>query len=758
MALKKEYRYEISRAGVFLGVLQNIKSEFTYNHLIGSVGTQLIIRVGESADVVTQPVEAFTDESGNPITDELDNPILSDGQPNTIGDSNDENLIRNHNTVKVIEFSTYNPNGVTVFQGYISKWKAMFGGTDDIEITCLSEGQDLQNFLVQSGDTAYITETDNVGVYGRFGRPPSDLQETQIQTFTMAATKTVSAISVQMSCTETGFVGVIVQEQLGASPDLGSDPIVASGTVQTLAVTQETVKIGFNATTELASGNDYYFRLNFSGNDWAYAYGSTSNPYPDGTLWTATNSGTTWNAPTQYAGSDLYFVIWEFGGSVVGDFIAKDPTFMLTSIMDDYETRGGHILIPPSPVVPYLSQLAHGTAVPGAYWSCSFAQVFTPTADQDTNLIQLYLGVSSGSTLVTVEIYEGDPSADGVTVIAGMGVYNNNGLSTLIATATPQTITNTTPQVTNFELSTPVTLQSGHDYFLLMFFDQAQFGNLTMYGAGSGDLPITATGVGQLYSALATFNNSVFLASYSSSNPALYFGLAYLDPIPADVSGGYADTGVTTDYAFKYQTIKQAIEAIAALSPEDWYWQVDPADSTLYFQPVSTTADHVLVRGRHIHELVIEGTKENIANVVYFTGGPTGGVNTFVKYENADSLAENRVGLAQLNDNHVVDDTVALLMAQNFSNAHSGEEYITQVTVFDESYDTTLFRTGQTIGFQGYGNFVDDLVLQIVGKTPYPTKATLALGVLPKRSSAKVEQIKKGLIDEQTIDNPDTPT
>jgi len=758
MSLQKTHRYEISRAGVFLGVLQDVTSDFTYSQPIASIGTQVIISVGQSANVITRSVEAFTDEAGDPITDESDNPIISDGQPNTIGDSNEDNLIRNHNTIKVIEFSSYHPNGVTVFEGYISKWKAVFGGGDDIEITCLSEGQDTQNFLVQTGDSAYITQSDSVGMYNRFGSPPHDFQETVIQTFTMPLTKTVSAITVQMSCVETGYVSVIIQEQIGASPDLGNDPTVASGTVLVTPKAQENVKIGLNASTDLSTGTTYYFRLSFSGNDWAYAYGSSSNPYANGTLWLASFSGTTWGAPTQYSSYDMYFILWEFGGSLVGSYTSEDPTFMLTSIMEDYANRGGHILIPPSPVVPYLSQIAHGSTVPSGYWSCSYAQIFTPTADTLTNLIQLYLGVSSGSCLVGVAIYEGDPSGDGVTVIGGVGNYDNNGSSTLIATATPQTITNTTAQVTTFEIATPVTLQAGHDYFLLLFFNQGGFGTLNMYGAGSSDLPITATGVGQLYIARATFNNSSFSATYSTSNPALYFGLAHLDPVPDSLAAGYADTGVSTDYDFKYQTIKQAIEAIVSLAPEDWYWYVEPADSTLYFQPVSATADHTLVKGRHINLLEIEATKENIANRVYFTGGPTAGVNTFVKYEDAASLAINRVGLKQLTDNHVTDDAVALLIAQNYSAAHSAEEYITPVTILDQTIDTTLFHIGETIGFQGFGNFVDDLILQIVGKTPHKTGVTLSLGVLPKKPSGKVEEIRKGLTDEQTIDNPDTPT
>ena len=63
-----------------------------------------------------------------------------------------------------------------------------------------------------------------------------------------------------------------------------------------------------------------------------------------------------------------------------------------------------------------------------------------------------------------------------------------------------------------------------------------------------------------------------------------------------------------------------------------------------------------------------------------------------------------------------------------------------------------------SVGFNGFGTFVDNLVLQIVRVDYTPESATLTLGILPKRVHQAVEQVVRGVIGLNTVDNPTTPS
>ena len=72
--------------------------------------------------------------------------------------------------------------------------------------------------------------------------------------------------------------------------------------------------------------------------------------------------------------------------------------------------------------------------------------------------------------------------------------------------------------------------------------------------------------------------------------------------------------------------------------------------------------------------------------------------------------------------------------------------------------DLTTLKPGLVIGFNGFGTFVDQLLLQIVRIDYTPEYATLTLGIMPKRMSLTLQQITKGLLAQETIANPTSPS
>lgn len=583
--IQKRYEYKISRNGTFLGLLQDVQSDFSYNQLIGTTFAQLDIVVSASADTASQPVSPILDETGAIITDEVGEAILEERPPDLVGDAADNILIRNDNDVVVYEFSPSYPNGLLVFQGYIAKWKALFGGDDNVMATVISHGQDLAHYLTPGGIADVVDQSqalgnafDNIvdpglgsGSYRRHG-----------QTFTTGPTVTnISAIDLQVEAFGTGDYTLKLWNNVadfynGGSP-IGTivRTIIASGLNADNMGSQIAVERFTFATPITLSPNSQYFMtlqgLAGSGdlNYWGSIGYANTAPYASGDAYRSTSgtAGFVLFSPAR----DLYFKTYYTTPSTTKTYTNSDPSTTLTAIMDYYISSGGSI------------------------------------------------------------------------------------------------------------------------------------------GKQSGGYPLTGV-------------------------------------IPAETT-------------FKLNTVLEGIQKLIDLAPSDWYWYVDPADGLLYFNETSTTADHKLIKGRHIEMLQLEATKEDIANVTYFTGGDVGGgVNLFVNINDNVSLSNNRRGLVRVADNRETDTSVGQLILQNYIDQHDEQKYITQVRVGAATYDINSYNLGDVIGFEGFGNLVDNLLLQIVGVTRTPDNITLSLGLLPPRQTALTDQLARELSDVQTIDNPTTPS
>jgi len=584
---QKYHQYKsFSPTGTYLGLIQNIKETFNYNQTIASAFAQIQFTVEQSADVASQAVTPITDEQGNAITDEAGNPLLIERQPDIVGSNNSNALIANNNLLQVWEYSNYYPNGILKFSGYISKWKTTFGSTDDILVTAISNGQDLGQYLISSGDTAYITQNVDDGSTQPLYTSATPVQFGVGQTFTVAAALQLGGISIELTTAEIGTLYIGVYAMSGTSPNPqtpfaagGVDAAIASGTLSLGILSSKTVeKIGFSALPTLNPSTTYYFWVTYVNNSGdaaqAFVYTNAANPYANGQLYTGQNHFTGFWTTSPVAGSDMYFIVYQHGGAITGTYTNDDPSFIISDVMNNYASQGG---------------------------------------------------------LITQPV------------------------------------------------------------------------------------------------------------------------------------GGYTNTGTITSYTFKQQTILQALQAIINLSPATWYWYIDPATGVLHFAKQNSVADIVIIKGRHINELDIEATKENIINQAYFTGGDDGtntSTNILVKVQGVQG--SNRVGLAQLSDNRVNSTTggvtTARLIANNYINSNNAETYITNVTIQDQAMDINLITLGQSIGFSGFGNFVDNLLLQVVGLNYQSDQVVLQLGTLPKRPTKAFADAQASLAYTQTVANPSTPS
>lgn len=218
------------------------------------------------------------------------------------------------------------------------------------------------------------------------------------------------------------------------------------------------------------------------------------------------------------------------------------------------------------------------------------------------------------------------------------------------------------------------------------------------------------------------------------------------------------DTATTVSYTFNVNTILEVIKKCLQLAPTDWYWYYDMALNNVHFHAKGNTPDHTFVLGKHILDLNLEKYIEDITNVVYFTGGDTGGgENLFKKYTDATSISNFRRGVQRVNDNRVTLEASADIIVDSIINRGSEPRYRSSIRIADKVYDIETIRLGQIVGFRNFGNYVDEVIMQIVRIDYHPDYVQLQLDTLLPSVPKRLEDVKRNLNLQETENNPDAP-
>lgn len=575
MTLERKHYYKVSRNSVYLGLLPNVVSPFTYSQDINTGSTETVIEVMQSLDTAFEDVLNLETEDGNPITTEDNQNITTERSEEIIGEKDSGLLIANGNDIDVYEYSDDDPNGVLVFSGYISGWKNTVGFGDKTEITVISNGKDMDDY-----------------VYGN------------------------SAFTLQTSMTVAGdFLDFAPAGSAGRYVSVGGKAI------------------------------DIIYQQ-FSGHG--------------------------------YSLSKLQFA------------------------------------------------LARGT----------------------------YTGGIPASVTVTMKLYEG---------------ANNTG--TLLDTVTATVSTGyPTFTYTDFVLNSAILLDSSKTYHVRLTSTDYTSINVSGIGTGSGTYGggfyqwfvtgIGMSGAGTDDVDFKLYTGSILTdAAFTSTDPSVMVKNALTYGGEVTYTASSIDlTGLSITYTFRLATVLEIVKKALELAPSGWYWFVDPATQVLTFKATSTTPTHYFTLHKEVEKLEIESTIEFIKNVVYFSGGPTAGVNLLKLYTDTASLAINKRGLARLSDNRVTLAATAQTLSEGLMAENSDEEFLSTCTVLGEKYDIDSIQLGDTVAFQSFGNFVDRLVLQVTKIKRGGDYVDLTLGKLKLKTSTYVDDIKRDLNNQQTLDNPNTPS
>jgi len=216
------------------------------------------------------------------------------------------------------------------------------------------------------------------------------------------------------------------------------------------------------------------------------------------------------------------------------------------------------------------------------------------------------------------------------------------------------------------------------------------------------------------------------------------------------------NTGTTVSYTFKYVTYMDALKKCIELSPQNWWWYVDAKNGTVYFKPLSQVVSHTFVNDKHLSDLNITYSLEQIVNQFYFSGGDIGGgVNLLVNKSNQDSISSYGTWLKSLSDNRVTTESTGEIISESLVNQFKDPRFNTTITIPSNVYDISTINIGQIVSFSNFNSLIDSLELQIMRLTTTPDEATIVLAILPPTQSKRIEDIKRNLDKVNTVDNPD---
>lgn len=362
------------------------------------------------------------------------------------------------------------------------------------------------------------------------------------------------------------------------------------------------------------------------------------------------------------------------------------------------------------------------------------------------------------------------------TATVTLSVYDNvNG--NLIGSVS-RSVANSSATDVQFEMAQLLSVVSSDEVFMAVSVNPGQsirvykhgtsstYANGSMYsssysgGSGGGSYVATA---GDFYF-ITKYGTPTTTATYSTDDPTTDMAHGIL--LDYNARGGYITerdfeaTGLSVTYTFVVATIFDALKKILELSPTGYYHYIDLGTAEIDIKQISAGADFTVVRGRHINELNLALTIEQVKNYLLFSGGETAGVNLYRDYSDSESSTFYGLRTATQSDNRVTVAGTADAIGESFIEENSDEKQETTLIIKDEHVDITQFTPGKTIGFKNFGNFIDDMVLQIVRREPNFSDgiSVLTLGQLPIRMNDRIQAINRGLMNQQTINNPSAPS
>ncbi len=390
-------------------------------------------------------------------------------------------------------------------------------------------------------------------------------------------------------------------------------------------------------------------------------------------------------------------------------------------------------------------------------------QTFTMAAEKTVNKVRIYPYAGWYYDVVfTVRVYTGTPSAYGTLLGFGTGTVNRNN-----------------PVDSGYDVvfNSPITLPAGSYFFEFTTVEAKTGGNVTypfnlflassaysggamsyLWGGHSPTLTSTSNDVAFILYEAGGETTRVF-NSYDPSN-MLKEVVDFARSRGARIN--YTSTSIeltntSVSYTFRNQTIKQVIEKILELCPANWFFFYDFGTDTIYLRERSDTPDRYLRKGRSVAKggKIIK-TIEQVVNDVPFSGG--GDPALYIRDRRAPASGTRR-GLKTLSDNRVLSEDTAYILTGSEIDGLNQALYAGDVTITEDgTFYLEDVEVGEMLGFSGFGELIDSIVVQSVSKEYNADKMPVALTYNLPKVNKRVEDIKRNLDTLETTNNPVEPS
>jgi hypothetical protein len=295
--------------GKYINTWHDIISEISFNNEINTAGGQLQLTLARNA-----------------------------------GDYGEGTDIDFKHRVKVFITDYESPLEKLIFQGYISAYTPIYKD-NNVEVTCLSYGEELNSFMIEGGSEITIAQTTEEVSY-MFGNYHSFANTAEMaQTIKATGNETWSRIVVKSGAV--GFRNVPLRLNIYkfvtniATSIAGSLLATASTTVD--FTEDNEINLAFNEPLKVTTDQTYVFHF-FTPTDYAPGadnypcslIGANSNKYVNGSLYLYA-TGFTWADTSK----DLFFRLYKTSTLTRDSYLSKDPSDILRAVMNNYRDQGG---------------------------------------------------------------------------------------------------------------------------------------------------------------------------------------------------------------------------------------------------------------------------------------------------------------------------------------------------------------------------------------------------------------------------------
>jgi len=154
LAITKTYMYKVyDKNWNYLGIWDDVISEFGYSQEINSAGSQITVTLARNADTLVQAYDFLSDDTGAALLTDDGNTLAAETKTvNAIGSGTTVDLDLN---VKIYEFSsspTQSIDGDLVFTGYVSMYTSRYGQNENTDVSLFSYGADLDNWVLKDAN------------------------------------------------------------------------------------------------------------------------------------------------------------------------------------------------------------------------------------------------------------------------------------------------------------------------------------------------------------------------------------------------------------------------------------------------------------------------------------------------------------------------------------------------------------------------------------------------------------------------------